>query len=105
MGNKGDMLVHSASESSLVLRSRPLVAINDYFLFFFTYVFIYVFFVQYVFSQVDTGSSFELVDVLSSRTLFSISAQWRLIVPYKHFNKVGPRMKGDVAAIGLLSYT
>ena len=85
MGNKGDMLVHSASESSLVLRSRPLVAINDFFVFF-AYVFIYVFFVQYVFSQVDTGSSFELVDVLSSRTLFSISAQWRLIVPYKHFN-------------------
>ena len=86
MGNKGDMLVHSASESSLVLRSRPLVAIKDYFFVFVTYVFIYVFFVQYVFSQVDTGSSFELVDVLSSRTLFSISAQWRLIVPYKHFN-------------------
>ena len=82
MGNKGDMLVHSASESSLVLRSRPLVAIND----FFYICFIYVFFVQYVFSQVDTGSSFELVDVLSSRTLFSISAQWRLIVLYKHFN-------------------
>ena len=50
-------------------------------------MFLYMFFfVQYVFSQVDTGSSFELVDVLSSRTLFSISAQWRLIVPYKHFN-------------------
>ena len=85
MGNKGDMLVHSASESSLVLRSRPLVAINDYF-FFFYICFYTCFFVQYVFSQVDTGSSFELVDVLSSRTLFSISAQWRLIVPYKHFN-------------------
>ena len=86
MGNKGDMLVHSASESSLVLRSRPLVAINDYF-FVFLHMLLYMFFlVQYVFSQVDTGSSFELVDVLSSRTLFSISAQWRLIVPYKHFN-------------------
>ena len=86
MGNKGDMLVHSASESSLVLRSRPLVAINDYFFVFFYICFYICFFVQYVFSQVDTGSSFELVDVLSSRTLFSISAQWRLIVPYKHFN-------------------
>ena len=86
MGNKGDMLVHSASESSLVLRSRPLVTINEYFFVFFYICFYICFFVQYVFSQVDTGSSFELVDVLSSRTLFSISAQWRLIVPYKHFN-------------------
>ena len=71
-----ETLIHSSSESSVVLRSRPLAFIRGlcFLLWFCLCIYLFYFVLPLVFPQLDTASSIKLVNVLSPRPCRTISA-------------------------------